>query len=147
MVGPMKKNAALLALLALLAIPACDRQAKSETAVRQAIERYLAARPNLNLQGMELQVSNVRFQGERAEADVMFRAKSDGKAALSMHYNLRREGGGWRVTPQSSGHGMMPPEAGESMPELPGGHLPVGSSSPPSPAPELPPGHPPVKGR
>ena len=127
-------------VLALAGGVACNRRPQSEVAVRQAVERYLASRPNLNMQGMDLTVTSVKVRDEKAEAEVTFRAKSDSKATMSMHYSLRRRGGKWDVEPQSGGHGAsMPPMQGSS--ELPSGHPPVGSSTPT----ELPPGHPPVK--
>jgi len=136
----------LLACLAVaLAGVGCNRRTQNEAAVRQAVERYLASRPNLNMQGMDLAVTSVKVRDEKAEAEVTFRAKTDSKAIMSMHYNLKRRGGKWEVEPQSGGHGAsMPPMEGSA--ELPGGHPPVGSSSPTPPAAgELPPGHPPVK--
>ena len=132
-------------ILALAALVGCSRSSnlESEAAVRQAIEKYLASRPNLSMQSMDMQVSGIRFRGQEADADVVFTAKNDVKATMSMRYTLRREGGAWQVAPQAAGsletgHGMIPQGGGSS--ELPGGHPPVGA-----PASELPPGHPPVQ--
>jgi hypothetical protein len=135
----------LTALLALAALAACHRGSnlESEAAVKQAIDHYLSSRPNLNVQSMDMQVSGIRFRGQEAEADVVFRARHDAQATITMKYTLRREGDSWRVTPQAAGsletgHGMLPPgESGSG--ELPSGHPPVGGQS------ELPPGHPPVQ--
>ena len=136
----MKRLLLACLALALAAGTACNRRAQNEVAVRQAVERYLASRPNLNMGGMDLAVTSVKVRDEKAEAEVTFRAKSDSKATMSMHYNLKRRGGKWEVEPQSGGHGAnMPPMQGSS--ELPSGHPPAGSSAPT----ELPPGHPPVK--
>ena len=149
MVEPVRQNFLPLAMaIGLLLGPACSRgpAIESEAAVRQALERYLASRPNLNMQGMEMQVSAIKFRNQKAEADVTFRAKNDAKATMSMRYTLRRQGRKWEVEPQASGsgHGSMMPPAGTSRPaDLPSGHPPTGSR--PSQTPELPAGHPPVK--
>lgn len=137
---------ACLALLAigLLGWIACSRPADSEEAVRAALERYLSSRPNLNMGGMNMQIGAITFRADSAEADVTFRARNDSKAALSMHYKLRRRGNGWEVEPQSGGHGAMMPQGSSGpsgqTPELPPGHPSVGSSTPG----EMPPGHPSV---
>ncbi len=137
----------------ILALAACTPKAESEAAVRQALNRYLASRPNLNMAGMEVQVGAVRFRNQKAEAEVSFRSRTDAKATMSMTYTLRRQGPGWEVEPQSAAHeGMTPPPAPTA--ELPPGHPPT--SAPPAdiphghppaspPAADLPPGHPPVK--
>ncbi|MBI3666615.1 MAG: hypothetical protein HY236_10405 [Acidobacteria bacterium] len=74
---------------------------------------------------------------------MVFRAKGDAKATLSMHYNLKRQGNGWAVVPQAGGHGGVMPSTGTSeMGDLPAGHPPTGAAPPASP--ELPSGHPPA---
>lgn len=154
----MKKFLLLSMSLALVAAPSCSRRPKAESdaAVRQAVERYLASRPNVNMQGMEMVLSGVKFQGDKAEADVAFRAKNQSGASMTMHYKLQRKGQGWEVEPRpaGSGHGgMMPPAGIGGSGDLPSGHPPVGSS-PPSAIPpsqskagDLPAGHPPMKAK
>jgi hypothetical protein len=164
----MKAAHLLLATVAAMALllTACTRRpAESEDAVRQAIEKYLATRSNLNMAGMSIQVGAMRFHDDRAEADVVFKARSDSKAVMSMHYSLRQNGTNWEVIPQGGGHpGATPPpsEAGAGStgtPNLPPGHPSIGSSpqsdglppghpstgaTPPGSEP-LPPGHPPLR--
>jgi len=132
-----------LLTLALLAGPACSRRpAETEEAVKQAVEKYLAARPGLNMQGMTVDVGGLRFYDDKAETDVVFRARSDSKATMSIHYTLRRQGSDWEVIPNSAAHaGARPLARSEGSPELPPGHPSVGSAE----NPVLPPGHPPVK--
>jgi hypothetical protein len=115
-----------LAAVALAVLPACSRGPKleSETAVRQALDRYLASRPNLNMPGMETQITGIQFRGEQAHVDVVFRAKSGGESAggsMTMRYTLNRKGDRWEVEPQSGAHGGMTPPPGE----MPPGHPPV----------------------
>jgi hypothetical protein len=142
---PMKSTCLALVTIVLLGWACCSRPADSEAAVRAALERYLSSRANLNMSGMDMQIGAITFRADSAEADVTFRARNDSKAALSMHYKLRRRNNGWEVEPQTGGHGaMVPPgSSGPSgqTPEMPPGHPSVG---PPPPS-ELPAGHPPVK--
>ena len=126
------KTLALLVAGGLVLFSACTRGAKleNEPAVRQALERYLASRPNLNMQGMKLQIGGMQFRGQQARVDVVFQAKSGGESpggSMSMRYTLNRRGDRWEVEPQSSAHGGMTPPAGSGAPE------------------EMPPGHPAVK--
>ncbi len=151
----MKKFLLPLSALLLLAGSSCTRRADNETAIRQAIERYIASRPNLNMSEMDMQVGGIRIRENTAEADVTFRSKANAEAKMSMHYTLRRHNGPWEVEPQSGGHGGMPPPGHSDTSGLPSGHLPTGSSPPPrlpsghpptgsSPPPEMPSGHPPT---
>ena len=112
---------------AWLAGPACGRRTAtdSEAAVRQALERYLASRPNLKPGGMDMQVTGILFRGQEAEADVTFRAKDNAQATMSIKYMLKRGEAGWEVGAPAAGHG--------------------GSLTSGPPAADLPPGHPPVK--
>ena len=144
MVQIMKKFLLALAAVALLSA-ACSRRADNEAAVRQAIERYLASRPNLNMSGMDMLVSGIKIRDGKAEADVTFRSKTDAQASFSTHYTLTRRDRKWEVQPQSGGHGgMMPPPSSHGGSDLPTGHPPAGSLPGSS---ELPPGHPPVKSK
>lgn len=164
----MKLTRFLLAGLAVsvLVFLGCNRRPpESEDAVRQAIEKYLATRSNLNMQGMSIVMGAMRFHDDRVEADVVFKARSDSKAVMSMHYSLKQNGSSWEVIPQGGGHpGAMPPPPGDGAgstdaPDLPPGHPSIGSSpqsdgTPPGhPATgttlpgseQLPPGHPPLR--
>ncbi len=126
---------AWLVVAMFLAVAGCSRKpAETDAAVRQAVERYLASRSNLNMGAMDLSVGSIVFRGDKAEAEVTFRSKNDAKASMSMRYKLRRQGNQWEVEPQ--------PAAETSGSGVPAGHPPVGSA----PAqPELPAGHPPVQ--
>jgi len=122
------KILALMVAGALVLLAACNRGAKLETepAVRQALERYLASRSNLNMQGMDLQIAGIQFRGQQAQVDVVFKAKGGGDTpggTMSMRYTLNRRGDRWEVGPQSSAHGGATPPAGSGAPvEMPPGH-------------------------
>jgi hypothetical protein len=125
----MHRICAAAPLLCLLLIPACQRREANETAVRRAIEQYLSSRPNLNMQGMQMDIRTIKVRDERADADVVFSARNDSSASMTMHYSLRRRGGRWEVEPRNPGHGMLPPSGADGA----------------APGPEaLPPGHPAV---
>src|SRR5262249_26393411 len=131
MVASMKRFFPALLCLLLVVASCTSRPPGNETAIRHAIERYLASRPNLNMSGMDMQVGGIRIRENTADADVTFRSKTDAQASMSMHYTLHRRNGAWEVEPQSGGHGGLPPA----------GH--TGAFG--SPSPEMPPGHPPVR--
>lgn len=104
------RSSAFLALLLSTALwlPACQREAarNPEAEVEAAIRDYLETRPGLSLDNMEMELTKVEFQGDTAEADVLFRSKA-GEGEMPFHYTLRREGDGWVV--ERRGRGQMPP--------------------------------------
>lgn len=98
----------------VLATAGCGRfrsgpQLERKEAVKAAIDAHLAKRRGqLALDQMNVEVKDVKFQGDRAEADVLFTSQSGG-ASMTMHYSLRREGDHWVVERGgSSGMGMPP---------------------------------------
>lgn len=93
-----------------------------EEEIRVAVRSYLAGRPGLSLENMEMEFGEIQVQGDQAEADVSFRSKS-GQGEMSMHYTLVRQDGQWVVQKPSGGHGT-----GEG--EMPPSHPPVQSEEP-----------------
>lgn len=95
----------------LLAAPACARYSKSKLetkeAVKAAIDEHLAKRRGqLALGNMNVEVREVKFQGDRAEADVVFTTQAG--ASMGMHYTLRREADRWVVERGASPDMGMP---------------------------------------
>ena len=110
----------LLAAAALAA--ACARQSiETKPAVEAALRAYLAQRPGLAMDKMDMEVKDVKFKGETAEADVVFRVK-DGEGEMAMRYTLRRQGDHWVV--ERGG------QTGASGAEMPPGHPPVQPAPP-----------------
>ena len=110
----------LLAAAALAA--ACARPSiDTKPAVEAALRAYLAQRPGLAMDKMDMEVKDVKFKGETAEADVVFRVKG-GEGEMAMRYTLRRQGNQWVV--ERSG------QTGASGAELPSGHPPVENAPP-----------------
>jgi len=110
----------LLAAAALAA--ACARQSiDTKPAVEAALRAYLTQRPGLAMDKMDMEVKDVKFKGETAEADVVFRVK-DGEGEMAMRYTLRRQGDQWVV--ERGG------QTGASGAEMPPGHPPVQPAPP-----------------
>ena len=114
----------------------------SNEAIRKAIEAHLANRPGLLSNDIVLDMKKVDVKGSDAQADVVFRSRSDPKASMNFHYQLHNDGKGWKVNDtQGSGgaapHPPMTPPEGASQDHLPSG-------TPSQSQGELPPGHPSV---
>lgn len=126
--------------MAALALAGCNRGVESKEAVRQAVIDYLAARTNLNMGSMNVDVTSVSFKGGQADATVAFAPKGAGGAAqgMSMRYTLERKGNRWVVKGRagSGGHGGGMGGAME-------GANPHGGAAE---MPAMPPNHPPTKG-
>jgi hypothetical protein len=92
--------------------PARNNQADIERALRE----YLNKKPSVSSQAMQIQIQQVQYQGDTAEADVLFRSKTNPDASVTMKYVLKQTGpGSWQVEgpkPGAPGHGNMPASAG-----------------------------------
>ena len=121
----------IIVLGCLLAGCAGQREASTNAAIQHAIEQHLANRPGIEGNKLILEVQKVTVQGDQAEAEVVFRSRDDPRAQMAYHYELRREGGEWKV-----GNGR-PGAAGSPHPNP--GSEPEGGEG-------LPPGHPSVEG-
>jgi hypothetical protein len=127
--------AALTAILVMGAGSACKRNIDNQEAVRQAVIDYLAKRSNLNMSGMNVDVTSVTFRSNEADAVVSITAR--GAAAgqpMSMRYTLERQGDHWTVKGKADAGGN-PHGAGAANPH--------GAAEPPASG-ALPPGHPTV---
>jgi hypothetical protein len=71
---------------------------ESKADVERAIQQYMSTRPGLTSTAMSMEVKQVTFRGEQAEAEVVFRSKDNPQASMSMRYVLKRAGGNtWSV--------------------------------------------------
>jgi hypothetical protein len=114
-----------------------------DAAVQRAIEEHLSRRSDLAMDQMVLEMQQVSVEGDRAQAEVVFRTTMDPPARMAYHYELLWEDGRWRVesgrpSATETPHPVMgEAEAGASpesmMDELPEGH------------PVLPGDHPPIE--
>jgi hypothetical protein len=121
---------------AALLLAGCARrsQQNSQADVEKAIQQYIAAKPGLGGGGMLIDVQQVKFDGDKAEADVRFQAKSNPAASMTRHYTLKRTGPNtWVVeSGKSAGMGEMhPPMGGGAMPSAAPAHPPAGKQTAP----------------
>ena len=122
-----------LVVLALAGSTACNRGVHSKAAVQEAIEQHLKQQPNVVFQNMTLEVDDVSFHGDTAEAQVKFRSKQAPSLAVGVHYKLRRADGGWQV--ESASSASMPgatPHGNTARPMPPASENPADISPQPS---------------
>jgi hypothetical protein len=116
----------------------CQRLMNQDAAIQKAIRDHLAERSDLSMDKMALEMKQVKVNGDKASAEVVFRTTSDPPSQMGYHYELHREGGAWKVdNGRPSASETQHPQMGEG----------DASSSPSqSPSGELPAGHPPING-
>jgi len=100
----MRAVAVCLVVLGLAGSMACHRMGgvRSKAAVQEAIEEHLKQQPNLVFQNMTLEVGDVTFSGDTAEAQAKFVSKQAPNLAVGVLYKLRRAGNGWQVESTTS---------------------------------------------
>jgi hypothetical protein len=130
----MSKRIFLNVIMLFLVIAAgCSKTRQDDQAIRAAVQKHLSERGDLNMAGMDVDVKQVKVDGNRAEAQVEFRVKQGG-ASMQMAYTLERQGEAWVVRSATPAGGGM-------------AHPPTGAGTPPSGAGDLPAGHPPTTGQ
>ena len=150
----MKRIAYLLTFFGILALLAgCKKQESDADLIRSGINQHLASLKTLNLDAMDMNITNVSIQGNQAQARVEFRPKTGAPqgAGMQVAYSLQKQNGLWVVqNSQPTGGSIQHPGPGEnphmnSNPpasgSMPNFHdLVPGGASPNA----LPPGHPPI---
>lgn len=149
-------KAQLVAILLLsLTITGCKKPAQEPGAIRKAIVDYLAAK-GMTEKMMDIDVKNVNFHGDEADALVAFHGKgTPDSSGFSTSYVLARKGSEWVVkgrkdtgenshgagmaTPPGMGGGAMNPHGGAS-----GGTITPEMMPPSAGDMKMPPGHPAV---
>jgi hypothetical protein len=116
----------------MVALAACGRGIDTTEAVRQGVLDYLATRSNLNIAGMNVDVTAVSFRQDEADATVSFTPKGGAPSkGMSMHYTLTRKSGKWVVKDRAEA-GANPHGADSAAPgALPPGHPPAGATPAP----------------
>ena len=142
-----------LAVCFVLLSSACNRAAENKEAVKQGIVQHLQKNAALDVSQLNIDITNVRFQGNEATASVAINPKSAPNQGMNMTYTLDRRGDKWEVRGRGAGHGgamggdtsggMLGGmgQDGSGSGQLPPGHPSSGSGTN---AGSLPPGHPPV---
>jgi hypothetical protein len=108
-----------------LGLAACNRGNQNSEAVRQAVLDHLAGR-NLNIASMDINVTAVKFDGDKADATVTFVPKGGNVAqGMTIRYAMQQKGGKWEVVGTAdSGH------AGSTNPGTPNPHDASGGGAP-----------------
>ena len=149
----MKKRICAGALiLALSFLAGCSKAASDKEAIRAAILKHLTDRGGLNMAAMDVDVQQVTFKGDEAQAQVAFHVKQGG-GSMEVAYTLQRVQGAWVVghSQPSGGQIAHPPmdkpapgnPTAAAAPEFPS----LDKFKKPAPATgpgALPPGHPPI---
>ncbi len=127
------------ALVAVLLAPGCARNINNKDAVRQGVLDYLDQRKGqlaLDTSLMNVNIANVTFHNNEADATVAFEMKGKNETAMSMNYVLQRKGDKWVVKGRKEsganrhgGQGLPGAIPGTSGGALPPGHPPT---TPPS---------------
>jgi hypothetical protein len=127
--------AALLGALVLFAV-ACKSKTDEKEAIRAGVIKHLAALNMLNLNNMDVNVTQATVNGNQAQAQVEIRVKGGDPSANAMQigYALEKRGEEWAVLKSTGmGGGMQHPGPGE---------VPPAGTAPGA----TPPGHPNVSG-
>ena len=127
--------AVLLGAITLFAV-ACKPKSDEKEAIRAGVIKHLTALNMLNLNNMDISVTQATINGNQAQAQVEIRAKGGDSAgnAMQIGYAMEKRGEEWVVLKSTGmGGGMQHPGPGEAPPAgtTPGA---------------MPPGHPNVNG-
>ncbi len=137
------KREFLAALLgaAVLFAGGCKAKPDDKEAIRTGVINYLASLKTLNVNAMDINVTQATVNGNQAQAQVEIRLKNgppDG-ASMKLTYNLEKRGEEWAVVKsQPAGGTMQHPAPGE----MPPGGMPPGHPNVNGGAGQAPAGHP-----
>ena len=122
--------------LLIFGLAGCHRGVESNDAVRQGVLDYLATK-GMTAAAMDINVSAVKFNGDKADATVSFAAKGTGVGQMTIQYHLALRDNKWAVVGRQDagqhGAGQVPPGGampGGAMPggAMPGGAMPAGAN-------------------
>jgi hypothetical protein len=116
----------ILLIVALLACGGCKSKADTQTAIRDGVVKHIAAMSGLNVNNMDIAVTQANVHGDSAEANVEIRARNSdpGTPPMQLVYAMQKQGAEWVVVKGQVNGGMDHPVPGETSPgNLPPGHL------------------------
>ena len=131
--------------LLIFCLAGCHRGVESNDAVRQGVLDYLATK-GMTAAAMDINVTSVKFNGDKADATVSFAAKGTGAGQMAIQYHLEQKDNKWVVVgrtdanqhgagaaPQSATPGMDNPHGGGAV-AAPGagGKMPAPEDLPPA---------------
>ena len=113
----------------LIVLSGCQKSNQNPEAVKQAIVEHLSKRTDNMLSAMDIDVKNVSFRADGADAAVSFRPKGSKEGGLDMNYELELKNGKWAVKPkpamQGDPHGGAVPTPTTGGGAMPPGHPPL----------------------
>ena len=133
--------------LLIFCLAGCHRGVESNDAVRQGVLDYLATK-GMTPAAMDINLTSVKFDGDKADATVSFAAKGTGAGQMTIQYHLEMKDNKWVVVGRKDAgqHGAaQAPVEGAPHGEMPGGNphggaMPAPGAGGKMPAPEdLPP--------
>ncbi|MFI5095533.1 MAG: hypothetical protein WCE50_18345 [Candidatus Acidiferrum sp.] len=137
---------------------AASTDSSPNAAIQTAIRAHLAHNTNLRLDSFDMELKQVTFDGDHAQAQVEFHAKSGG-GTMQLNYALAKQNGAWSVVESTpGGSNFSHPGLDKTQGSSTGGTMGNGSDVfqtldklhggvPSAAAPQsLPPGHPSVAG-
>jgi hypothetical protein len=105
----------------------------SKPAIQAAIEAHLKQRPGLALSNMTTEVQEVKFDGDKATAQVVYQSKEAPDLKVEVRYVLRRQGNHWEVESSTPVRGMEGnPHGGVAVPQAGGSPAQSVPASPPA---------------
>jgi hypothetical protein len=136
-------------VLAAVVAAGCGGAPKNKEAIRQGVVEHVTKNSGLDVNAMNVEVTNVEYKGKEAHAAVSFAPKNAPGQGMSMNYTLEQQGSKWVVKGKAGG-GTGAAHPGAGMPgqgsgAMPPGHPPTGATGQGNPT-DLPAGHPPVGG-
>jgi hypothetical protein len=118
-----------LAVLSLATLAGCKKNIQNKDAVKQAVLEHLSKRSDLQVGQMEVEVTNVTFRENEADAVISFKPKGVEGGGMEMRYALERKGSVWAVKAKAdsggAGHGAVTPEPAGGAGAMPPGHGPA----------------------
>lgn len=93
-----------LAALCALLLSGCGPNIENKEAVREGIMAHLKARTDIDLSGMDVEITSVSFRKGEADATVVFKptGRTDSAGSMSMAYTLEQKNGKWLVKGRQS---------------------------------------------
>lgn len=118
----------------LLFTGACKSKTDSKDAIRAGVMKHIASMQGLNVNNMDVVVTQATVNGSTAQANVDIRAKNGDPSAPAMQlvYQMQKQGDEWVVIKGQPTGGMAHPAPGEAPPPgaLPPGHPTTGGKTP-----------------
>ena len=111
--------------VALLGCAGCKSKTDTNAAIRDGVLKHIAAMNGLNVNNMNVTVTQTNVHGDTADATVEIRAKNSdpGAPPMQLTYQMQKQGDEWVVLKGQPTGGMQHPAPGENpQVELPPGH-------------------------